>query len=189
MRSAQRPAAKTSERTELAARLPHSATLDVGSPCYCTEVRISSQRRLVWRWSGRDGSEAKRHFDDPAVQVLLEFSDDESGQAPLLPHALLKAWPVLGNRLVENRLLWTTPGVAVAAPCRVRHWLQQQSWRHSAERVASRVPFSVGRLCGGLEHEALRRSLGDWQRFASSQASGLRRAELSKEACSIRVCK
>ena len=86
-------------------------------------------------------------FEYPAGEILLELSDDESGQAPLLLHALSKARPVLGNGLVENGFFRAAAGVALGAGVeklervcvgRVAH--QRRATREACQRSGSEFP-------------------------------------------------
>jgi hypothetical protein len=66
--------------------------------------------------TAREVSEAV--LENAATQVRLELVDDELRQAAGLLGSLAEARPVLGDDLVEQRLLWLTALVAVSALCR-----------------------------------------------------------------------
>ncbi|MFC1641937.1 hypothetical protein ACFL5O_04505 [Myxococcota bacterium] len=59
-------------------------------------------------------------FENPARQILLEFLDDELGQASLLLRPRLKARSVSGNGLVQNRLFRVAPGISAISGRSVR---------------------------------------------------------------------
>jgi hypothetical protein len=93
-------------------------------------------------------------FRDAAVEVLLELLDDELGQPALLLHPLAKAWPVLGDGLVQDSLFRPVSGVAVTTSGLVGRRPKQWGWMGHSPCIARLVPRSVARLCCYLERQA-----------------------------------
>jgi hypothetical protein len=83
-------------------------------------------------------------FEDPTIQELLKLGHHELRQPTAFLHPLSKRWPMLGDRLVQNRLLRSTSLVAVDTPSSARQWQLNSSLAHAAT-AASRVPSSIPR--------------------------------------------